>query len=186
MIPNLRGLYEDHLGITMDTVKTGRFSTMSAGGGQFFEFNEEEGALITQSIQEIYDIFKTRVSEGRKLDRAHVDTIAEGRVWLGNVAKEIGLVDELGGLNEAIASAANLAGLKKYKIGTYPETKSFEETLMKSLTGDASINFDMSKFREEMMKADLGEDLFRIFKIAKDIRQMKGAQMRLPYEIIIE
>lgn len=186
MIPNLRGLYEDHLGLTMDTVKTGRFSTMSAGGGQFFEFNEEEGALITQSIQEIYDIFKTRVSEGRKLDRAHVDTIAEGRVWLGNVAKEIGLVDELGGLNDAIATAANLAGLKEYKIGTYPETKSFEETIMSSMKGDASINFDMSKLREEMMKADLGEDLFRIFKIAKDIRQMKGAQMRLPYEIIIE
>ena len=86
MIPNTRELYEKHMGLTMDTVKTGRFSTMSSDGGMFFAFNEEEGKMITESIEEIYDIFKTRVSEGRSkagvslMNRSHVDTIAEGRV----------------------------------------------------------------------------------------------------------
>jgi protease-4 len=186
MIPNTRKLYEEKLGITMDTVKTGKFSTMSSGGGMYYEFNQEEGAIITKSIEEIYDIFKTRVSEGRKLDRAHVDTIAEGRVWLGNVAKNIGLVDELGGLTEAIKAASKIANLKDYKVVNYPKVKSFEESILAGLSGDEQAKIDPKFVRDYIQESVLGSDIYKLIKTVKEIEACKGVQMRLPYEILIK
>jgi protease-4 len=185
MIPNTRELYEKHLGISMDTVKTGKFSTMSTDAGMFYAFNEEEGKIITQSIEEIYDIFKTRVSKGRKLDRAHVDTIAEGRVWLGNVAKEIGLVDELGGLDDAVKTAAKLANVKEYKISAYPKVKSFEENILSSLSGDEKTKLDSKTLQNYLSESILGEDLYKLLKSVRDIKNTKGVQARIPFEIII-
>lgn len=186
MIPNTRELYNKHLGITMDTVKTGRFSTMSTDAGMYYEFNEEEGKLITESIQEIYDIFKTRVSVGRKLDRAHVDTIAEGRVWLGNVAKTIGLVDELGGLDQAIRKAASIANLKEYKISNFPKTKSFEDNLFSGLKDAEKAAAQMEILKKYLGSEILGSELFKMIRNIEQIKKTKGAQMRLPYEIIIQ
>lgn len=185
MIPNLRGLYEDKMGLTMDTVKTARFSTMSSDMGQFYEFTEEEGQIITESIEEIYDIFKTRVSEGRSLPPAHVDSIAQGRVYLGNAAKEIGLVDHLGGLDRAISCVAGLANLEDYRVVNYPKVKSFEESLMSGLQGE-NVKIDSELIRQELLQLGLGEDFYEVFKVIQDVKQMKGPQMRLPYEIIIE
>ncbi len=185
MIPNLRGLYEDKLGLTMDTVKTGRFSTMSSDMGQFYEFTDEEGAIITQSIEEIYDLFKTRVSEGRGLPREHVDSIAQGRVYLGKVAQDIGLVDHLGGLDRAVACAAGLANLEDYRMVSYPKVKSFEESLMSSLQGD-KVELDPELIRQELIQMGIGEDFYEVFKMINEVKQMKGPQMRMPYEIIIE
>jgi protease-4 len=192
MIPNTRELYEKHMGLTMDTVKTGRFSTMSSDGGMFYAFNEEEGKMITESIEEIYDIFKTRVSEGRTksgvslMNRAHVDTIAEGRVWLGNVAKKIGLVDELGGLDDAIKSAAKLANLSDYKVSYYPKVKSFEDELLSFGKGDDKKAFLKPEMIQDALSSSiLGEDLASLLKTIREIKNTKGAQARLHYEIII-
>ncbi len=191
MIPNTRELYEKHMGLTMDTVKTGRFSTMSSDGGMFYAFNDEEGKIITQSIEEIYDIFKNRVSEGRTksgrdMPRAHVDTIAEGRVWLGNVAKEIGLVDELGGLDDAIKAAAKLANLTDYKISSFPKTKSFEETLMSFGDDDNKKAAFSPEFIQDAISASIfGEDLAKLLRTIREIKDCKGAQARMPYEVII-
>jgi protease-4 len=192
MIPNTRELYEKHMGLTMDTVKTGRFSTMSSDGGMFYAFNEEEGKMITESIEEIYDIFKTRVSEGRTksgvslMNRAHVDTIAEGRVWLGNVAKKIGLVDELGGLDDAIKSAAKLANLSDYKVSYYPKVKSFEDELLSFGKGDDKKAFLKPEMIQDALSSSiLGEDFASLLKTVREIKNTKGVQARLPYEIII-
>jgi protease-4 len=159
---------------------------MSTDAGMYYEFNEEEGKLITESIQEIYDIFKTRVSVGRKLDRAHVDTIAEGRVWLGNVAKTIGLVDELGGLDQAIRKAASIANLKEYKISNYPKTKSFEDNLFSGLKDAEKAAAQMEILKKYLGSEILGSELFKMIRNIEQIKKTKGAQMRLPYEIIIQ
>lgn len=192
MIPNTRELYEKHLGLTMDTVKTGRYSTMSTDGGMYYGFNEDEGKLITQSIEEIYDIFKNRVSEGRikagveKMNRAHVDTIAEGRVWLGNVAKKIGLVDELGGLEDAVKAAAKLANLTDYKVSAYPKVKSFEDNLFSFGKNDDKKAFISPEMIQDALSSSIfGEDFARLLKSVREINNTKGAQARLPYEIIV-
>jgi protease IV len=192
MIPNTRELYEKHLGLTMDTIKTGRFSTMSSDGGMFYAFNEEEGKLITESIEEIYDIFKNRVSEGRTkagvsmMNRGHVDTIAEGRVWLGNVAKEIGLVDELGGLDDALKAVAKLANLTDYKVVSYPKVKSFEENLFSFGKDDDKKAFISPEMIQDALSSSIfGEDFARLLKTIREIKNTKGAQARMPYEIII-
>ncbi len=193
MIPNTRELYEKHLGLSMDTVKTGMFSTMSSDGGMYYGFNEEEGKIITQSIEEIYDIFKTRVSEGRSktgidMNLAHVDTIAEGRVWLGNVAKEIGLVDELGGLDEALNAAAKLANLSDYKLVAYPKVKSFEDKLFDfgKDKDDKKAFLSENMIHNTINKSLFGDDISKIIKIIKELKTSNGVQARLPYEIIIE
>jgi len=192
MIPNTRELFEKHMGLSMDTVKTGRFSTMSSDGGMFYAFNEEEGKMITQSIEEIYDIFKNRVSEGRIkagvsiMNRAHVDTIAEGRVWLGNVAKEIGLVDELGGLDEAIKSAAKLANLSDYKVSYYPKIKSFEDELLSFGEDDDKMAFIKPEMIQDAMSSSIiGEDFTQLLRTIREIKNTKGVQARMPFELIV-
>ena len=192
MIPNTRELFEKHMGLTMDTVKTGRFSTMSSDGGMFYAFNEEEGKMITESIEEIYDIFKTRVTDGRSkagvsiMNRSHVDTIAEGRVWLGNIAKEIGLVDELGGLDDALKSAAKLANLSDYKISYYPKVKSFEESLFSfGEEDDKKTMISPEMIQDALSSSILGEDFAHLLKIIREIKNTKGAQARMPYEVIV-
>lgn len=190
MIPNMRGLYQDKLGLTMDTVKTGRFSAMD---GSYFEMNEEESALIQKSVDEIYTIFKTRVSEGRKMDIALVDSFAQGRVWLGNKAKEIGLVDSLGGLEKAIAEAASLANLQEYRIERYPKIQNFQEKLLADILGggsddegkSASTLTEVKNTFTNELKTEFGE-LYELYDAVKEIQNCKGVQMRMPYILKIE
>ncbi|MCP4443179.1 MAG: signal peptide peptidase SppA [Aureispira sp.] len=193
MIPNTRGLMEGKLGLTMDTVKTGKFSSSMSGAG-FYEFTEQEGQIIQESIDEIYTVFKTRVSDGRKMSMANVDSIAQGRVWLGTKAKEIGLVDELGGLEEALASAAQFANLTDYRVVSYPKTKSFQESLMESFGGDneedatkaqAKLQALINKIPQNALAKELG-DFYPIFENFKKINEYKGIQMRMPFEIVVE
>lgn len=190
MIPNVRGLYEDHLGLTMDTVKIGKFSLMANGGGMFYEFNEEESAIIQESVDDVYTVFKTRVSEGRGMTMAEVDSVAQGRVWLGNKAQTIGLVDELGGLQDAVKAAAELASVEGYRTVDYPRTKSFEEQLADVLNGekDEGVNGKaqiLDEFKQSMTGTDI-EELKQVIEAAKTIKEMKGVQVRLPYQIDIQ
>jgi len=189
MIPNLRGLYEEHMGITMDTVKIGKYSLMS-GSALYYEFNEDEAALIQASVDSTYMTFKKRVGNGRGMDLAMVDSIAQGRVWLGTKAKEIGLVDELGGLDDAVAAVAELANLEEYRTVDYPKTKSLEERITAALSGEddeEDINKTklLNEFKQTLQSSDY-EELNQLLRAVDKVKELKGVQMRLPFEVEIK
>jgi len=192
MIPNMRGLYETQLGLTMDTVKTGKFSTMGSDGGTYYEFNAEESALIQQSVDDIYLTFKKRVADGRTaagrpMDIVLVDSFAQGRVWLGNTAQKIGLVDSLGGLQEAIVEAAKISNISEYNLEHYPAIKSFEESLFDFTGGDKKTYFQqLSTHIQTQYPQMTTPEIQQILRLVRDVQEMKGVQMRLPYELRIE
>lgn len=132
-IPNLKGLVTDKLGLTVDRVQTNRNAT--AFTSAFRPLTAYEEAVIQQSIEEVYAGFIGKVAEGRHMTPAQVDSIGQGRVWSGTNAIGIGLVDELGGLEDAVAGAAEMAGISDYTLVEYPKDKSLSEQLME-LLGD--------------------------------------------------
>ena len=127
MIPNLEGT-TDKIGVHTETVKTSEFADF---GNLTRPFNEKEKELMQNYVEAGYDLFLTRCAEGRNMNKETLAQYAEGRVWTGNQAKEIGLVDELGGLEEAIEIAADMANLgKSYVIFEYPKLTSPIEELL--------------------------------------------------------
>ncbi len=132
-IPNVKGLVTDKLGLTIDHVQTNKNATSFTG--IFRPLTTYEESVMQRNIEEIYAGFIGKVAEGRRMTPAQVDSIGQGRVWSGSNAIGIGLVDELGGLKEAIAGAAELAGIENYALVEYPKEKSFSEQLME-LLGD--------------------------------------------------
>lgn len=190
MIPNMRGLFEDHLGITMDTVKIGKYSMMSRGSA-FYEFSAEEGEIIQTSVDQVYTTFKTRVSEGRGMSMEAVDSVAQGRVWLGQTALEIGLVDELGGLDDAIKAVASSASLTEddYSVVGYPKTKSFEEQLLATLGGDDDSDEMKTKLLQHLkssLTSSEYSEYIEYIKAVEMVKSMKGVQMRMPCEVKIK
>lgn len=177
MIPMLHNTMKNKLGITFDTVRTGRHS---AFGTPFVEFSQEEDAMIQGRIEAVYDDFLEKVASGRKKTREQVHEIAQGRVWPGKKAKEIGLVDDLGGLDRALSAAAKLAGVEKYRMTEYPRTKTGFEQLLEQLTRDKDSDDGIKSW---LIRSELGE-MYPMYKTMRDIRQMKGIQARLPYELI--
>ncbi len=131
MMPNTRGLLENKLGMTFDTVATGRYSTRLNG---IYEPNAEESEALQAAVDNYYQIFLERVAEGRNMTIDEVHKIAQGRIWTGQHAQEIGLVDELGGLEDAIAEAASLAELDDYRVYDYPKIKNPWEQLLEEFT----------------------------------------------------
>jgi protease-4 len=178
MVPILQRTMKENLGITYDTVLTGKYS---AFGTPFLDFSPEEKQLIQTRVEKIYEDFLTKVSEGRKKTRDQIHEIAQGRVWTGVKAKELGLVDELGGLDRAIAAAATLAGVEKYRTSEYPRTpnplEQFIERLTKKKDRDESV-------QAWMIRSEL-RDMYPLYKALRDMRRTEGIQARLPYEIII-
>lgn len=177
MIPMLHNTMKNKLGITFDTVRTGRHS---AFGTPFVEFSQEEDAMIQGRIEAVYDDFLEKVASGRKKTREQVHEIAQGRVWPGKKAKEIGLVDDLGGLDRALSAAAKLAGVEKYRTTEYPRTKTGFEQLLEQLTRNKDTDDGIKAW---LIRSELGE-MYPMYKTMRDIRQMKGIQARLPYELI--
>jgi len=172
LLPNMEGFWNNKLGITFDTEKT---STYADIGTVNRKTTDEERAIIQKGVDKIYDTFLDRVAEGRDLPKEAVHEIAKGRVWSGLKAKQIGLVDEIGGLNDAIAKAAELAELENYRIVSYPEEEDPVEKLMKSLTGQT---------KQKMLKEELGP-LYGYYNKVKEIINMKGVQARMPFELEI-
>jgi protease IV len=125
MMPDLKGL-TDKLGIKNERLSKGKYSDI-------FDFTKGEYAddieLMKRSMQNIYDEFKGRVSTGRNIAPADLENIAQGQIWTGRQAKELGLVDEIGGLEQAISEAAALSGLEKYGVVYFPENKTFAEKI---------------------------------------------------------
>ncbi|MGE0567163.1 MAG: signal peptide peptidase SppA [Bacteroidia bacterium] len=168
VVPNFRKVYEEKLGITLDTVNTNKHSDMMS---TMRGATPTESVFIQKSVEAIYDVFITKVSKGRGMTKEGVDSIGQGRVWSGSDALNIGLVDELGGLNEAIAFAASKAKLKDYKLKDLPKQKNPFEDLFGSMEMEAE---------SKMLKRNLGQH-YSILKKAQSLQGMKGVQMRLPY-----
>lgn len=130
---NFQGLAQDKLGLTFDTVKTGKFADLSTVTRPK---TEEELAIFQHTVDWIYDQFITKVAEARKLDRAVVQEIAQGRVWSGAEAKKLGLVDEIGGLGDALKFAATKANLgENFRVVEYPQRKQLAEVIAEALEG---------------------------------------------------
>ena len=160
MIPNLNKFYKNKLGITIDTVNTGKYADMGVNRPlSTFEKNK-----MQKSVENIYTTFITHVGEGRNMSTIAVDEIGQGRVWTGYDAKEIGLIDTYGGIEKAIEIAAYLAKLEDYRIISLPKKKNPFEELSLKLSGEASISdlilsklgftTHMTKPIEELLKGD--------------------------------
>jgi len=169
IIPNFQGLMTNKLGVTFDNVSTNENANFIDVMAPMSEFQE---ATINKQIIEIYDDFISLVSETRGLKPEYVNEIARGRVWTGTDALRLGLVDEMGGLEDAIAYAAVEAELgDDFRIRNYPEQKEFIEQLMQELTGQA---------RARIIGDDMKE-LKTYYDQIKSIQNMQGIQARLPF-----
>lgn len=167
IFPNMKGTTEK-LGLDVDMVKTHEYSDF----GNFARpMNEGEKELLQAYVERGYDLFLTRCSDGRNIPKETLAQYAEGRVWTGNQAKEIGLVDELGDLKRAIEIAAELAEVDDYLVFEYPRMRSFIEELLDSKKKDLAV---------ETLKEYLG-DHYQILSLVKNIKEQDYVQARLPY-----
>jgi protease-4 len=173
MIPNAQKALSEKLGITIDTVNTNKHSDV---GTILRGATPDEYEYIQQSVEHIYDVFITKVATGRKTTKNNIDSIGQGRVWSGADAIKINLVDELGGINDAIAYAAKQAKVSDYKLLELPKQKD----PLQELLGNTK-----EEMETRSMKSNLGETYLYVKQI-KNVLQMKGVQARLPYEMIIE
>jgi protease-4 len=174
ILPNMQKLFNDKLGVTFDGVKTGKYADL---GDISRPLSAEERAILQNKVNHGYDDFTKAVAAGRGKTQAYINSIGQGRVWTGSQAIKLGLVDRLGNINDAIASAAKKAKLTNYKLVSYPEQKSF----FKQLDGDVT-----SQMKAKMMKSELG-DSYRVYEQIKNITQMmRIPQARLPYDIVIK
>ncbi len=173
IIPNMKEMFNKNLGITFDEVKTNPYADYIPVTRPM---SDAERKIITTDIETIYSTFITHVGEGRKMTTAQVDSIGQGRVWSGFDAKRIGLVDEFGGLNDAVAEAAKLAKLKKYSTLELPEQKDTFEQLIETFTGDNS---------SVLLKKELGV-AYPYFLYLSQMSHMKGIQALMPYEFDIK
>lgn len=175
VLPNMQKFFNNKLGITFDGVATGQNANLltvtkplSPAQRRYFQNN----------IDTTYNTFKQRVSEGRNKPAAFIDSIAQGRVWSGTRAVELGLVDRIGGLNDAIAAAAAKAKIKNYRLREIPGKQSIREMIF----GNENENV-----KEDAMKKEMGEQFYKIYSFARDMKQSAGkAQARMPFEMIIE
>jgi protease-4 len=175
-IPNISELAKN-IGINAEQVATNKNSTEYS---VFEPMTPQFRGVITESIETIYQTFLSRVADGRNISMARADSLAQGRVWSGVDAKELGLIDELGSLNDAIVSAADLADLTSYNIRRYPRYKSNFEMLMEDLSGAKT------RVQEDMIKSELGEDAFGLYKDIKRTTQQRGVQASMPFRLTIK
>jgi protease-4 len=172
VIPNIAGLNEK-IGLTYDGVKTNKMSDAITINRKF---TPEEHDLMQNFVNRGYELFVKRCADGRKMTVDQIKFIAEGRVWTGEDALRIGLVDKLGGLNDAVKLAVAKAKLKTYNIKEYPEKEDFTAKLMKSLGKDIETR---------VMKAQLGEQ-YSLFRKVREVSQINGIQARMSYDLIIQ
>lgn len=173
IIPNMKEMFSKNLGITFDQVKTNPYADYMSVTRPM---TDGEKKIITHSIENIYSMFTKHVAEGRKMTVAQIDSIGQGRVWSGVDAKRIGLVDEFGGLTDAINEAAKLAKLKEYNTMELPEQKDTFEQLMETFSGDKSSVF---------LKNELGS-AYPYFSYLSRMSRMEGIQALMPYDFIIK
>ena len=174
MFPDVSQLLTQKLGVKFSEVKTNKHS---AFGAVSRPLNADETALLEQYIDRGYKLFRKRVADGRKLKVEQVEEIAQGRVWLGNDALPIKLVDAVGSLNDAVKKAAELAKLKEYHATAYPEEESWLSSLFDSVT--------KKSYLDEEMQAALGE-YYEPLRFLKNLDKQSVIQARMPYIINIK
>ena len=173
MIPNLQKALSEKLGIKIDTVNTNQHSDV---GTILRGVTKDEYDYVQQSVEHIYDVFTNKVAQGRNMTQANVDSIGQGRVWSGVDALKINLVDELGGINEAVAYAVKQAKLTNYKVVDYPKQKDPIEEFFKQ---------GKDEVETRIMEENLGTQ-YTYMKQLKYVLKQKGVQARIPYQMIIE
>lgn len=172
-IPNAEKLLNDKLGIHFDGVKTNKLSDL---GDISRPFTEEETALMQNMVNHGYELFTQRCADGRKMPVDEIKRIAEGRVWTGKMAKDLKLVDELGGIDRAIAVAAERAEIENYTVMSYPKQEDFFSSLLSSGT---------DRYLSARLKAELGA-LYEPFRYLQTIKESDRIQARLPFMITIK
>jgi protease-4 len=176
MLPNMSQLGKN-IGINAEQVKTHE----NASGYSIFEpMDEKYKEYALESIEKTYTTFIQRVASGRKMTLAQVDAIGQGRVWTGTAAKKLGLVDEIGGLEDAIKYAATLGKTTSYRTENFPEYEKDFEDLLANFTGIAAL-----QTKEQLLKEQLGEEGFQMLEQIKRIKSRKGIQTLMPYELNI-
>jgi protease-4 len=167
---DLSEFFDEKLGITFDEVRTGKFGEMFTVTRPL---TKEEREFWQQDLDESYETFLEKAAEGRDMTKDEVRAVAAGRVWTGEEAAEIGLVDVLGGFDEAVRIATERAGVSDdYRLRYYPERKSFLELWLQQA-------------QENQARADLG-DLYRWYSEARKLSEYQGIQARLPFEFVLE
>jgi len=177
MIPYTGKMLENKLGISFDRVSTNRHAVLSTNR----KLTPEELAITQEEVDQIYDQFLQRVADGRKMTKDEANVLARGRVWTGRDALRIGLVDQLGGLKDAIAYAANEAKLKDPKVLYYPLKKEdkFSDLieLIDEQEDDESVQINSQKIPQELLE---------YYATIKKIERMRGIQMRMPFEVVFD
>lgn len=176
VIPDLSGLVTTKLGVRFDEIKTNRNSTF--GNLMARPFNAEEKAMLQASVNRGYSLFRQRVADGRRLPVESVEKIAQGRVWLATDALNIKLVDQLGGIDDAVKKAAELAKLKDYYTSDYPAAASWMDNLLNSMSSSGT-------YLDEQLRQTLG-DFYQPFTMLRSIDKREAIQARIPYAISIK
>ncbi len=170
VVRNLTGTFEK-IGLSTDVVKTNKYADL---GDLSRPMREDEKALIQRSVEQTYDLFLTRCADGRGTTKAAIDSIGQGRVWAGEQALERGLVDQLGGLDDAIKEAAALADLTEYSIKEAEGTKDFFTKFMEK---------QMEEMKVSIVKSVIGEEQFKLYSTIKQAETQSGIMARMPYMI---
>ena len=173
IMPNIEELMTDKIGITFDNVKTNKFADL---GSVNRPLTQEEYDIIQKGVVDVYNTFTSKVAEGRDMSQENVDDIGQGRVWSGTNDMDINLIDEYGGLDAAVAGAAELAELEDYRIYELPEQKDPFQELLEQLEEDMQTSW---------IKYQLG-DQYKYYKTIQDIKHLKGVQARMPYQFVID
>ena len=173
--PNMKGFFNDKLGLTFDVAKTNENADFGSVAQPLTEF---QYAKLQENVVKTYDDFTRRVAEGRDLRQSYVDSIGQGRVWAGSDAIELGLVDQLGDMEDAIAYAAEKAGLgDDYKVAEMPEQKDFFTRIMETM--NPSYDLDAA------MRQKMGV-YYHYFEGVENLQKNTGIQARMPFDLIIE
>jgi protease-4 len=174
ILPNLTQL-ATKMGLHSEQVKT---NENSAEYSPFLPLDEKTKVVTQESVEQVYKTFVSHVAQGRKMTFSQVDAIAQGRVWTGSEALKIGLIDKIGGMDNALETAAKLAKISSYSIQNYPEfDKSFNEILE---------NLPLAKLKESFIKEEIGLENYSLLNKIKKLRSQKGIQASLPFEISIQ
>jgi protease-4 len=170
MIPEVAELMNEKLGITFDTVGTGKFTTSFT---PYLDWNSQETQIIQNLIDQYYEVFLERVAVGRNMSKENVQEIAQGRVWTGKKAVELGLCDQLGGLDDATNAAAAIADLDTFRITEYPKIKDPLQQLIEDFSGKDAMH-------SALLRSEL-KDLYPAYRSLKEIQGMNKPQPRIPF-----
>lgn len=172
MFPNIEGLTKK-VGLSYDVVKTNQYADF---GSYTRPMRDDEKLVLQQYIETGYDLFLTRCSDGRGISKDSLDHIAQGRVWTGNQALKIGLIDAIGNIDTAVEEAAKLASIEDYSLRSFPKKTDFFESLFSD---------QKEELTTRAMKEYLGSD-YQYFKTLKEIKEQDFIQARMPYDIVIK